>query len=49
MMADLLGRIGAIDILVNNAVVRHFSPVEALSAGTMGRSAGRQSVGARST
>ena len=28
MMADLLGRIGAIDILVNNAVVRHFSPVE---------------------
>ncbi len=28
MMADLLGRLGAIDILVNNAVVRHFSPVE---------------------
>ena len=28
MMADLLGRPGAIDILVNNAVVRHFSPVE---------------------
>ena len=28
MMADLLGRIGALDILVNNAVVRHFSPVE---------------------
>src|SRR3954471_6577651 len=28
MMADLLGRIGAVDILVNNAVVRHFSPVE---------------------
>ena len=27
MMADLLGR-GAIDILVNNAVVRHFAPVE---------------------
>ena len=27
-MADLLGRVGAIDILVNNAVVRHFSPVE---------------------
>ena len=28
MMADLLGRVGTIDILVNNAVVRHFSPVE---------------------
>src|SRR4030095_6473037 len=28
MMADLLGRIGAVDILVNNAVARHFSPVE---------------------
>jgi 3-hydroxybutyrate dehydrogenase len=28
MMADLLGRLGAIDILVNNAVVRHFAPVE---------------------
>src|SRR3954462_13672754 len=28
MMADLLGRIGAVDILVNNAVVRHFSPIE---------------------
>ena len=28
MMAGLLGRIGAVDILVNNAVVRHFSPVE---------------------
>jgi 3-hydroxybutyrate dehydrogenase len=28
MMADLLGRCGAIDILVNNAVVRHFAPVE---------------------
>jgi 3-hydroxybutyrate dehydrogenase len=28
MMADLLGRHGAIDILVNNAVVRHFAPVE---------------------
>jgi 3-hydroxybutyrate dehydrogenase len=28
MTADLLGRIGAIDILVNNAVVRHFAPVE---------------------
>ena len=46
MMADLLGRLDAIDILVNNAVVRHFAPVEALPAGTMGRSAGRQSVGA---
>jgi 3-hydroxybutyrate dehydrogenase len=28
MMADLLNRLGAIDILVNNAVVRHFAPVE---------------------
>ena len=28
MMADLLGRCGAIDILVNNAVIRHFAPVE---------------------
>lgn len=28
MMASLLGRIGAVDILVNNAVVRHFSPIE---------------------
>lgn len=28
MMADLLGRCGAIDILVNNAVVRHFSAIE---------------------
>jgi 3-hydroxybutyrate dehydrogenase len=28
MMADLLGRVSAVDILVNNAVVRHFSPVE---------------------
>ena len=28
MMADLQGRIGGVDILVNNAVVRHFSPVE---------------------
>src|SRR6266576_6285770 len=27
-MADLLGRLPAIDILVNNAVVRHFAPVE---------------------
>ena len=31
MMADLLGRLSAIDILVNNAVVRHFSPVEHFS------------------
>ena len=28
MMADLRQRIGGLDILVNNAVVRHFSPVE---------------------
>jgi 3-hydroxybutyrate dehydrogenase len=28
MMGELLGRLEAIDILVNNAVVRHFSPVE---------------------
>ena len=28
MMNDLLGRTSAVDILVNNAVVRHFSPVE---------------------
>src|SRR6201991_4564948 len=28
MMADLLGRLDAIDILVNNAVVRYFAPVE---------------------
>jgi len=28
MMADLLGRLAPIDILVNNAVVRHFAPVE---------------------
>jgi 3-hydroxybutyrate dehydrogenase len=28
MMAELLGRCGAIDILVNNAVVRHFAAVE---------------------
>jgi 3-hydroxybutyrate dehydrogenase len=31
MMAELLGRIGAVDILVNNAVVRHFAPVESFS------------------
>ena len=31
MMVMLLGRVGAIDILVNNAVVRHFSPVEHFS------------------
>jgi 3-hydroxybutyrate dehydrogenase len=29
MMDRLLSRLGAIDILVNNAVVRHFAPVEA--------------------
>jgi 3-hydroxybutyrate dehydrogenase len=29
MMAGMLGRFGAIDILINNAVVRHFAPVEA--------------------
>jgi 3-hydroxybutyrate dehydrogenase len=28
MMADLLGRLDVIDILVNNAVVRHFAPIE---------------------
>ena len=28
MMGELLGRLEAIDILVNNAVVRHFAPVE---------------------
>ncbi|UFW48079.1 MULTISPECIES: SDR family oxidoreductase [Bradyrhizobium] len=28
MMADLLDRCGAIDILVNNAVIRHFSAIE---------------------
>jgi 3-hydroxybutyrate dehydrogenase len=28
MMTDVLGRTGAVDILVNNAVVRHFSPIE---------------------
>jgi 3-hydroxybutyrate dehydrogenase len=28
MMADLLGSCGAIDILVNNAVVRHFASIE---------------------
>jgi 3-hydroxybutyrate dehydrogenase len=31
MMAELLGRLEAIDILVNNAVVRHFAPVEAFA------------------
>ena len=30
-MADLLGRLAPIDILVNNAVVRHFAPVEAFA------------------
>jgi 3-hydroxybutyrate dehydrogenase len=29
MMDELLDRLGAIDILINNAVVRHFAPVEA--------------------
>jgi len=28
MMTDVLGHTGAVDILVNNAVVRHFSPIE---------------------
>src|SRR5260221_13454280 len=28
MMADLLSRLDAIEILINNAVVRHFAPVE---------------------
>lgn len=28
MMADLLDRCGAIDVLVNNAVIRHFSAIE---------------------
>jgi 3-hydroxybutyrate dehydrogenase len=28
VMTDLLGRVGVVDILVNNAVVRHFSPIE---------------------
>ena len=28
MMSDLLGRLGGIDILVNNAAVRHLAPVE---------------------
>jgi|SRR5579871_5563332 len=31
MMGDLLGRLDGIDILVNNAVVRHFAPVEDFS------------------
>jgi 3-hydroxybutyrate dehydrogenase len=31
MMADLLGRLAPIDILVNNAVVRHFAPIEAFT------------------
>ncbi|MDQ8732529.1 SDR family oxidoreductase [Bradyrhizobium sp. LHD-71] len=31
MAAELLGRVGAVDILVNNAVVRHFSPIEHFS------------------
>ena len=32
MMADLMGRCGAIDILVNNAVVRHFAAIEQFPA-----------------
>ncbi|MGA9955996.1 MAG: SDR family NAD(P)-dependent oxidoreductase, partial [Bradyrhizobium sp.] len=28
MMSDLLARLGGVDILINNAVVRHFAPVE---------------------
>ncbi|MEH2526093.1 MULTISPECIES: SDR family oxidoreductase [unclassified Bradyrhizobium] len=32
MMGELLGRLEAIDILVNNAVVRHFSPVETFAS-----------------
>lgn len=32
MMTDLFGRTGAVDIVVNNAVVRHFSSVENFSA-----------------
>ena len=28
MMDKLLSRLGAMDILVNNAVVRHFAPIE---------------------
>ena len=27
MMADLISRFGSIDIVVNNAVVRHFAPI----------------------
>jgi 3-hydroxybutyrate dehydrogenase len=33
MMAGLLGRCGAVDIVVNNAVVRHFAPVEQFPPG----------------
>src|SRR5258706_15417786 len=33
MMDMLLSRLGAIDILVNNAVVRHFAPVEQFPPG----------------
>jgi len=29
MMSDALERVGAIDVLINNAVVRHFAPIEA--------------------
>lgn len=31
MMSDLLARLGGVDILINNAVVRHFAPVEDFS------------------
>ena len=44
MMGDLLARLDGIDILVNNAVVRHFAARGEFLAGTMGRGAGGQSV-----
>ncbi len=49
MMADLLGRLGAIDILVNNAVVRHFAPVEDFAPERWEEAHRRQSVGAVSS